>query len=47
MAKVHKQIGTPEALDWEGARAKDYDLVGVKDVKAKVIIGPHDGDPNY
>jgi quercetin dioxygenase-like cupin family protein len=47
MAKVHKQIGSPDAPDWEGARVKDYSLVGVKDVKAKVIIGPHDGDPNY
>jgi mannose-6-phosphate isomerase-like protein (cupin superfamily) len=47
MGKVHRQIGKPLALDWEGVLPKTYDAADVSGVEAKVIIGPQDGQPNY
>ena len=47
MGHVHRQIGEPLALDWEGILPKTYEADDVTGVEAKVIIGPQDGNPNY
>lgn len=47
MGSVHRQIGTPFALDWEGVQPQEYDAPDVQGVEGKVIIGPQDGNPNY
>lgn len=47
MNTVHRQIGVPFALDWEGVVKIEYDASDIKGVDGKVIIGPQDGNPNY
>lgn len=47
MADVHRQIGHPLALDWEGSRPKEYDAPDAEGVEGRVIIGPQDGRPSY
>ena len=47
MGKVHRYIGQPLNMDWEEVRIKEYGASDAKGVEGKVIIGPHDGDPNY
>lgn len=47
MAKLHRQIGKPQNLDWEGVQIKEYASTSARGVEGKVIIGPQDGEPNY
>lgn len=47
MAKIHRQIGKPTDLRWEGTRPLVYESADVAGVKGTVIIGPRDGRPNY
>lgn len=47
MGHIHRQIGQPLALDWEGTLPQSYEAADVSGVEAKVIIGPQDGEPNY
>jgi quercetin dioxygenase-like cupin family protein len=47
MAKLHRHIGKPQNLDWEGVQTKEYASTSAWGVEGKVIIGPHDGKPNY
>lgn len=47
MGSVHRQVGKDFALAWDGARPKIYDASDARGVEGQVIIGPHDGNPNY
>lgn len=47
MGSVHRQIGQMAALNWDGATKKEYEASDAHGVEGQVIIGPHDGEPNY
>lgn len=47
MAKVHRHVGEPTEMDWEGVLPKEYKASDAMGVIGKVIIGPQDGEPNY
>ena len=47
MGVVHRQVGEPFAMDWEGVVEKTYEAPDVVGVEGKVLIGPNEGDPNY
>ncbi|NIS83560.1 MAG: cupin domain-containing protein [Anaerolineales bacterium] len=47
MGSVHRQVGKGFSLAWDGAHPKVYEASDAHGVEGQVIIGPHDGDPNY
>lgn len=47
MGSVHRQVGQIPSLKWDGAHKKEYEASDARGVEGQVIIGPHDGKPNY
>ncbi len=47
MSVVHRFTGEANALNWEGARHREYDAPGVVGASGKVLIGRDDGADNF